>query len=225
MNRTVLPPSWPLSNQPHPLPHTQPLTAAGDWEHLVLSTPLLTYKQIKVDVIIAEEKQLALFECKFLNSCLEFSNFCPLFYFSIGFLKFPSTPPSFESTETKDRVVSVGHLSLLLRAVSLSAIRRTVLSAGLLKELIFAAGLLSRLSRAVSGLGSRLCFFWQCKRSAISYACFWTMNYYWYLTKVLFLWLGPLCQTSQIKIFLLEVFGPAACWKRRTSEDWRQKKE
>lgn len=69
MNCTILPPSGPFSNQPNPLPHAQPLTAAGIWEQLVPSPPLLTYKQIKVDVIIVEAKQLTLFESKFLKLC------------------------------------------------------------------------------------------------------------------------------------------------------------
>lgn len=47
-----------------PLPHTQPLDAAGVWEQSVPSPPLLTYNQIEVDVIIAEAKRLTLFKSK-----------------------------------------------------------------------------------------------------------------------------------------------------------------
>lgn len=111
--------------------------------------------------------------------------------------------------------------SLFLMAIAFSIIRRAELSVGLLKELILAAGLISLLCWAKPGLGSRLCFFWQWKHSAISYACSWTMNYYWYLTKVLFFWLSPLCQTPQIQIFLLEVFRPAAFWKIKMYDNQR----
>lgn len=54
-NPPSLPPR-PFSKQPHPLPPAQPLTAAGVWEQSVPSPPLLTCKQIEVDVIIAEAK-------------------------------------------------------------------------------------------------------------------------------------------------------------------------
>lgn len=43
MNCTILPSSLPFSDQPDPLQHAQPLTAAGVWEHLVPSPALLTY--------------------------------------------------------------------------------------------------------------------------------------------------------------------------------------
>lgn len=116
------------------------------------------------------------------------------------------------------------HASLLVIAISFSSIRRIELSVGLLKELILAAEFVSFLCWAKPGPGSRLCFFWQWKHSAISYAYSWTMSYYWYLTKVLFFWLSPLCQTSQIQIFLLELFRPAAWWKRKTYDNQRQKR-
>lgn len=64
MNCTTLPPSRPFSNQPHPLPHTQPLDAAGVWEQSGPSPPLLTYNQTEGDVIIAEAKRLTLFKSK-----------------------------------------------------------------------------------------------------------------------------------------------------------------
>jgi len=65
MNCTILPPSAPFSNQPNPLPHAQPLMAAGVWEQFVPSPPLLTYKQIKVDIIVAEAKQPTSVQRKF----------------------------------------------------------------------------------------------------------------------------------------------------------------
>lgn len=76
--------------------------AAEVWEQLVYSPPLLTYKQIKVDVI-ADANQPTLFESKFLNCVSSFSNFNPL-HFNIGFLNISKYLSLFWEYKNEDSV-------------------------------------------------------------------------------------------------------------------------
>lgn len=203
MNYTILPPSGPFSNQPNPLPHAQPLTAPGVWEqfpHLLCSPTSKSQWRL----LLLKLRTQRYWKAGFKRCASQFTNFNSPSISRLGFWMFASTCPFFAAMKSQ---FCREHACLFLHWPCLS-----VVSGGLLKELTLAAGPVSfSMLSKVWARQQTVFFFLAMKTFTISCACSWTMNYYWYLTKVLFFWLSPLCQTSQTKILLLEVFGPAAC--------------